>query len=730
VSGHNITVQLDETAMLATFNATYAQLSNSNSFTGSQSIKGGLSLTAGLTAQSSAVTGYSTAVEGFKSNGAIVATPASLATSTAAQDSPQLQLGASAYNSGSAAAVAQTYAWQTQVSGNDTASPTANLALLFGSGTGPAATGLSIASNGAINFSPHQTFPITGTGGGTITGITTTSPLTGSGTAGSVALGLNTAALETTLNGVYPPLTGNASFTGYIEGNHSAGPDSAAVLGFGTSQSTGSLGNSDTGFGINGDSTTPANGYSGVMGNTGGVHEFSATYTNLAADVAGEVAGVWGDTTGNPNTGGIQDWSAGLLGTADDNNAGAFYNNSTSGDFFTIWAQSLGSSGTIGAKAGSGDAIWAESNTGGAVYASSTSGIGVYANSDSNSGVSAFSESGNAISAASSTGFGIFAQSNGGAPGTSVSGVYGFTQTPAVGSAGVFGQAYGASGTYNDLGSIDFVSGIWADSANVDDGSGNVTLGLIATTDDNEAALIANNSADSETLEVDNLAAGGSSGLFKTFKASTSDGACGIGSGGTLTCTGQLKTLATTGGGARKVETYATQSAENWMEDYGSGTIERGMGVVKIDAAFAETVSETPDYHVFLTPNADSKGLYVINKTLTSFEVRESGGGTSSLAFDYKIVAKRRGYEAQRLVDVTDRFNVEQARSLLSRTLIASPTTLVHPHQRSVRQVRGPLRNGPRPNAARTTRTPSSVRRAQPVAGRVAGNIVDPGTRP
>ena len=128
VSGHNFTVQLDETAMLATFNASYALLANSNSFTGSQSIKGGLSLTAGLTAQSSAVTGYSTAVEGFKSNGAIAATPASLATSTAAQNSPQLQLGASAYNSVSAAAVAQTYAWQTQVSGNDTASPTANLA--------------------------------------------------------------------------------------------------------------------------------------------------------------------------------------------------------------------------------------------------------------------------------------------------------------------------------------------------------------------------------------------------------------------------------------------------------------------------------------------------------------------------------------------------------------------------------------------------------------------------
>jgi hypothetical protein len=47
----------------------------------------------------------------------------------------------------------------------------------------------------------------------------------------------------------------------------------------------------------------------------------------------------------------------------------------------------------------------------------------------------------------------------------------------------------------------------------------------------------------------------------------------------------------------------------------------------------------------------------------TSFEVRESGGGTSNLSFDYRIVAKRRGYEAQRLTEVTDRFKTEIARA-------------------------------------------------------------------
>jgi hypothetical protein len=59
------------------------------------------------------------------------------------------------------------------------------------------------------------------------------------------------------------------------------------------------------------------------------------------------------------------------------------------------------------------------------------------------------------------------------------------------------------------------------------------------------------------------------------------------------------------------------------------------------------------EYHVFLTPKGDCKGLYVTDETATSFVVRELGGGTSSIAFDYRIMAKRRGYEGIRLADVT-----------------------------------------------------------------------------
>jgi hypothetical protein len=39
----------------------------------------------------------------------------------------------------------------------------------------------------------------------------------------------------------------------------------------------------------------------------------------------------------------------------------------------------------------------------------------------------------------------------------------------------------------------------------------------------------------------------------------------------------------------------------------------------------------------------------VAAKTATYFEVRELDGGKSSLSFDYRLAAKRRGYETQRL---------------------------------------------------------------------------------
>jgi hypothetical protein len=111
------------------------------------------------------------------------------ATSSGGKNSQPTSLQASAYNSSTKAAVNQTFNLQAEPSGNDTSSPSGKLNLLFASGSGsPAETGLSIASSGKITFATGQTFP----GTGTITGVTTASGsgLTGGGTTGTLALGL------------------------------------------------------------------------------------------------------------------------------------------------------------------------------------------------------------------------------------------------------------------------------------------------------------------------------------------------------------------------------------------------------------------------------------------------------------------------------------------------------------------------------------------------------------
>jgi hypothetical protein len=214
------------------------------------------------------------------------------------------------------------------------------------------------------------------------------------------------------------------------------------------------------------------------------------------------------------------------------------------------------------------------------------------------------------------------------------------------------------------------VVGVWGDTTGV---NGDEQTAIGGTASDGEAAQFSNNS-NMPTVLIVNFGGGDTiaddAKPFRALEATTPSGACGFGDNGSMTCTGQLKSLATTSNGARTVETYSMQSPENWMEDFGSGTLQSGISRVSIDTAFAETVSDAADYHVFLTPQGDSKGLYVTNKTATSFEVHESGGGTSTIGFDYRIVAKRRGLEAQRMVDVTEAMNVVKARDeVLARRL-------------------------------------------------------------
>ncbi len=93
---------------------------------------------------------------------------------------------------------------------------------------------------------------------------------------------------------------------------------------------------------------------------------------------------------------------------------------------------------------------------------------------------------------------------------------------------------------------------------------------------------------------------------------------------------------------------YAVESPAVWFEDFGAAQLVNGHATVTIEPIFAQTVNLTETYHVFLTPLGDCP-LYVAEKTPTSFTVQAMNGRECSIAFDYRIIAPRLGYESLRL---------------------------------------------------------------------------------
>jgi len=92
---------------------------------------------------------------------------------------------------------------------------------------------------------------------------------------------------------------------------------------------------------------------------------------------------------------------------------------------------------------------------------------------------------------------------------------------------------------------------------------------------------------------------------------------------------------------------HCMESPEHWFEDFGAARLKRGRAVVKLDADFAKTI-RTGDYRVFITPEGDCGGLYIKSKRGEGFEVRELQGGTSNVAFSYRIVGRRKDITAHR----------------------------------------------------------------------------------
>jgi hypothetical protein len=121
--------------------------------------------------------------------------------------------------------------------------------------------------------------------------------------------------------------------------------------------------------------------------------------------------------------------------------------------------------------------------------------------------------------------------------------------------------------------------------------------------------------------------------------------------GGNLEVIGQKAALVTTASYGKR-EVYAIESPAEWFEDFGSARLVDAQAVVRVDPVFGETVNTDREYHVFLTSNGRCS-LFVADKERTFFRVKRLTG-SRGCAFDYRIVAKRKGYEKVRLAQILD----------------------------------------------------------------------------
>ncbi|MBV8489290.1 MAG: hypothetical protein JO199_02080 [Candidatus Eremiobacteraeota bacterium] len=103
------------------------------------------------------------------------------------------------------------------------------------------------------------------------------------------------------------------------------------------------------------------------------------------------------------------------------------------------------------------------------------------------------------------------------------------------------------------------------------------------------------------------------------------------------------------GCGRRAQQSYGVSAASPSIEDTGEAQLAAGSAYVRIRPDFANAIDPHQAYLVFLTPESDTRGLYVTQRSPGGFLVCEVMGGRSSAGFAYRIVAQPFGARAARL---------------------------------------------------------------------------------
>jgi hypothetical protein len=280
----------------------------------------------------------------------------------------------------------------------------------------------------------------------------------------------------------------------------------------------------------------------------------------------------------------------------------------------------------------------------GGVYGSGTGGIGVEGNSSTSTGVEGVSTTGDGVYGYGS--YGLVGYSNSSATPAPTSAPFTY--------AGTYGQSSYGPGVYgvdvHNTGAVGYGGGaLSADRLAGVYGFGNDGAGVYAYSFSDFGALITNDStyatlyinSDNTTSSDYEIAA--SAGNITTdtinFHVDRSGNLYAAGSITSGTDTYQARTR----NPGSDLTTYSAQHTEATVEDFGSAQLVGGVATVPLAADFRQTINTAAPYMVFLTPYGDNRGLYIASRTAAGFVVKEAQSGRSTLAFDYRIVARPYG---------------------------------------------------------------------------------------
>jgi hypothetical protein len=359
--------------------------------------------------------------------------------------------------------------------------------------------------------------------------------------------------------------------------------------------------------------------------------------------------GVLGVSAHGTGVGGESTVSYGIVGSS-AGNAGVYgFSSASDGVYGASFAAQAPAFGTVGGVLGvNASTSQSTDNIGGVVGVNKESGYGVIAlltgagsgggglyasGAGSNNGVEAYAlGAGTGVSGSSATGYGASFQ--GGPVGVYSTGT----------SEGVYGTSDKGDGVYaaSTAGTALYAS-VTTGYGGYFVKSGSTTTPVVAVVNDGSGAGLDVSANSGVVVHVPSLAA------YTAFLASGQDGkpVFSVDGAGDVSYKGTIQSMARTPNG-KNITAFVPQTTAPTLEDLGTAQLVAGVATVPFGAEFAAALSPSEPYRVFLTPDGDTKGLYVAAKTARGFVVRETQGGHGSFAFDYRVVGTANGNVGKR----------------------------------------------------------------------------------